>query len=131
MPREHLHGTPRQEARAFSPAVITRGGRQVWLSGVGECVDEDGNSMAGDFEAQTRATFRTIEKVLERAGGGMKDIVTMTVFISESRHGDRFTEIRKEIFPAQYPASALISVSGFTRPEKLIEIQAVAVIGDE
>lgn len=131
MPRVHLKGTPRQEERAFSPAVITRGGMQVWLAGVGECVDESGKSLRGDFDAQVHATFRTMERVMGRAGGKLTDIVTMTVFTVDVRYGDRFTQIRKEYFTGKHPASALVAVTGFTRPEKLIEIQAVAVLGEE
>jgi enamine deaminase RidA (YjgF/YER057c/UK114 family) len=53
----------------------------------------------------------------------------MTVFINDPRHGDRFTQIRKEILKDNFPASALITVTAFARPEILIEIQGVAVIG--
>jgi enamine deaminase RidA (YjgF/YER057c/UK114 family) len=131
MPREYLKGNARQMERAFSPAVITSGGRQVWLAGVGRTVDEDGNRLHGDFDAQARASFRAIGEVLERCGGKLADIVTMTVFILDVRHGDRFTGIRKEFFPGDAPASALITVKGFARPEMMVEIQAIAVIGDE
>lgn len=130
MPRAYIKGTW-QEDRAFSPAVVTRGGEHVWLAGVGATVDEEGNSLAGDFEAQVGATFRAIGKTLERAGGRLQDIVTMTVFILDVRHGDRFVEMRKRYFPEGYPASALITVAGFARPEMMIEIQAVAVVGEE
>jgi enamine deaminase RidA (YjgF/YER057c/UK114 family) len=57
-------------------------------------------------------------------------MVTMTVFINDPRHGDRFVELRREIFAGgNFPASALITVSHFARPGMLIEIQGVAVIG--
>ena len=57
-------------------------------------------------------------------------MVTMTVFIADVRYGDRFVQIRREMFPQDnFPASALITVSGFARPGMLIEIQGVAVIG--
>ncbi len=131
MPREYLKGNPRQEQRSFSPAVTTRGGRQVWLAGVGRTVDGEGNQLHGDFAAQVHASFRAIGEVMERAGGKLEDIVTMTVFILDVRHGDRFTAIRKEYFPGNAPASALITVKGFARPEMMVEIQAIAVIGDE
>lgn len=131
MPREYLEGTPRQEQRAFSPAVITTGGKQVWLAGVGRTVDAEGNELHGDFDAQVHASFRAVRDVLERAGGKLDDIVTMTVFILDVRHGDRFTAIRKEYFSENAPASALITVAGFARPEMMVEIQAVAVVGDE
>lgn len=78
MPRVHLKGTPRQEERAFSPAVITRGGAHVWLAGVGECVDENGKSLAGDFDAQARATFRTLGRVMARRGRGPSLIEAIT-----------------------------------------------------
>ncbi len=130
MPREYFKGTW-QEDRSFSPAVVTKGGRQVWLAGVGMWRDEAGNSLAGDFDAQVHASFQAIGKTLERAGGKLEDIVTMTVFILDVRHGDRFVEIRKEYFPDNFPGSTLITVAGFAKPEMMVEIQAVAVVGDE
>jgi 2-iminobutanoate/2-iminopropanoate deaminase len=130
MPREYIKGT-RQETRSYSPAVITRGGRHVWLAGVGATVDEDGKRLTGDFEAQVRATFRAIEKTLAQAQGRLQDLVTMTVFILDVRHGDRFVELRKQYFADGYPASALITVAGFANPDMMLEIQAIAVVGDE
>jgi enamine deaminase RidA (YjgF/YER057c/UK114 family) len=66
---------------------------------------------------------------LRQAGASLQDLVTMTVFISDSRHGTRFTEIRREILKDRFPASALITCAGFARPEMMVEIQAIAVIG--
>ena len=54
----------------------------------------------------------------------------MTVFIKDGRYGTRFTEIRAEHFPdGRYPASALVTVSGFAKPAMMVEIQGVAVTG--
>ena len=61
----------------------------------------------------------------------MDDIVTMTVFITDMRYGDRFTEIRRDYFTNGYPASALIGIESLARIEGMLEIQAVAVIGDQ
>jgi len=121
---EYLEGSERQKARAYSPAVITEGGRIVWLAG-----QTGGNT--GDFETQAREAFHQLDLTLKRAGGSLADMVTMTVFINDPRNGDRLTELRREIFPAgRYPGSALITVSNFAVPGILIEIQGVAVIGD-
>ena len=130
MPREYIKGTW-QEAAAFSPAVVTRGGRIVWLAGQGATADDQGNSLAGNFEAQVHQTFHNLAATLERAGGRLQDIVTMTVFTLDVRHRDRFLEIRTEYFRDGFPASALITVAGFASPEMMIEIQAVAVVGEE
>ena len=53
----------------------------------------------------------------------------MTVFITDARFGDRFTELRKEIFRDDFPASALITIRGLARPEMLVEVQGMAVVG--
>jgi len=128
MERRHIEGSW-EKGRAFSPAVITTGGTLVFLAGHGGFVDDSGKSLAGDFEAQTRQTFRNLEATLRQAGASLKDLVTMTVFVIDSRYGTRFTEIRREIFQEKFPASALITCAGFARPEMMVEIQAIAVIG--
>ena len=118
------------EGRAFSPVVTTTGGKTIWLAGVTVIADAEGNSLAGDFEGQTREIFRIIEDRLEQFGGTLSDIVTMTVYISDTRFGDPFVAIRRELFePGGYPSSALITVTGFARPESLLEVKATAVVG--
>lgn len=129
MARTYHKGTW-QEDRAFSPCVVTTGGTVVWAAGHGAPVDAAGNSLAGDFDAQTREAFRLLEATLAQAGARLQDMVTMTVFIADSRHGTRFTEIRKEYFPDGFPASALITCAGFAVPEMMVEIQGIAVIAD-
>ena len=128
---EYLDKTDMQKARAFSPAVVSEGGRTVYLAGQTTLTDENGANIAGNFEAQARTIFKLLDKTLQRGGGSLKNMVTMTVFITDVRNGDRFVEIRKETFPdGNFPASALITVSGLARPGMLIEIQGIGVIGD-
>lgn len=119
----------RGRERAFSRAVSTIGGETVWLAGQTVTVDADGNSLAGDFEGQTREIFRILDERLAGFGGSLSDIVTMTVYIGDTRYGDQFVELRKEYFDNdQFPSSALITVVGFARPEILLEIKATAVV---
>ena len=126
---DYLPGTDMQRSRAYSPAVVTEGGRIVWLAGQTATVDGDGRDIAGNFEAQTRRVFALMAETLRRAGGTLASLVTMTVFIKEPRYGDRFVEMRREFFPdGRFPASALITVTNFARPGMEIEIQAVAVL---
>lgn len=116
------------QARAYSQAVITAGGRTVWLAGQVGGVGGSGSSLAGDFDSQVREVFARLGQTLAEAGGALGDMVTMTVFITDARYGDRFTQLRKEIFGDNFPASALITVAGLARPEILVEVQGVAVI---
>ena len=127
---EYLEPSDSQKARAYSPAVITQGGRTVWLAGQTATRDAEGRDISGDFDAQTKTIFALIDATLKRVGGSLTDMVTMTVFINDPRHGDRFVELRRGIFAdGKFPASALITVQHFARPGMLIEVQGVAVIG--
>jgi 2-iminobutanoate/2-iminopropanoate deaminase len=91
-----------QQSRAFSPAVITEGGKVIWIAGHTGHKSSAGNSLAGDFDAQVRQTFKNIEATLKEAGASLKD-VTMTVFLADSRYTTRMTEIRAEIFWEDFP----------------------------
>lgn len=126
--REYLPGNERQTQRSYSPAAITTGGRTIYLAGFGGATDETGRSLAGDFDGQVRTAFNNIRKTLERAGATLENVVTMTVFITDMKNGNRFVEIRKEFFPGgRYPGSALIGIKELARPEMMVEIQAIAV----
>ena len=132
MKRTSLEPSEFQKTRAYSPAVITEGGRIVWMAGQTALQDGDGRDIAGNFEAQTRRIFALMDATLRRAGGALADLVTMTVFIKEARYGDRFVEIRRELFAdGTFPASALITVANFARPGMEIEIQGVAVLSED
>jgi len=127
-PRHYIKRETAQ-MRAYSQAVITEGGRVVWLAGQVGGADATGKSLAGDFDGQVREVFSRLRQTLEEAGGTLADMVTMTVFITDARNGDRFTQLRKEIFGDNFPASALITIAGLARPEMLVEVQGIAVIG--
>ncbi len=128
MPREYFKGTAEEE-RAYSPAIKVTGGTTIYLAGVGATTDENGKSLGGDFDGQVRASFERIRVNLARAGGTLDDIVTMTVFIRDMQYGAHFTQIRRELFSQGYPCSALIGIDSLARPEMMVEIQAIAVIG--
>ena len=128
---EYMEKTPFQLSRAFSPGVITEGGKIVWVAGQTATRDNAGNDISNNFEAQVKQVFSQIDTVMKRAGGSVANIVQMTVFIKESRYGDRFVEMRKDMFQnGNYPGSALITVTNFARPGIEIEIQSIGVVGD-
>ena len=118
------------QARGYSQAVVTEGGRIVWLAGQVAGEDSAGRSLAADFDGQVREVFARLGHTLEEAGGRLADMVTMTVFITDARLGDRFTQLRREIFGDNFPASALITVANFARPGMEVEVQGVAVIAE-
>lgn len=119
----------RPQQRGYSLAVITEGGKTVWLGGQIAVVDDAGRSLAGDFEGQVRQIFKLLNATLEKAGGKLSDMVQMTVFITDVRNGDRLTEIRREIFGDNFPGSALSTITALANPDAKVEIQGYAVIG--
>ena len=115
----------RAQQRAFSRVVTTEGGKTLWLAG--HTADPKSS-----FDQQTREIFADLDKNIKASGGaGLADMVTMTVFITDARLGDRFIELRKEAFKECFPASALITIAGLAQPGLLIEIQGVAVVGEK
>ena len=119
------------QARAYSQAVVTTGGRIIWLAGQVGAADSAGKSLAGDFDGQVREIFSRLGQTLGEAGGTLADMVTMTVFITDVRYGDRLTQLRREILGDNFPGSALITVTALAVPEAKVEIQGYAVIGSK
>jgi 2-iminobutanoate/2-iminopropanoate deaminase len=129
--REYLK-QDRAQSRGFSPGVVTDGGKVVWVSGQTGLVDGQGQSMAGNFEGQARVIFRNIDAVVKRAGGSIKDVVTITVYLTDPRLIDPLMPIRREFWPeGNFPASTTITVHSLPAVGMMLEISAVAVIGDK
>ena len=126
--KEYLKGD-RPQQRGYSEAVITEGGRIVWLAGQTATLDDNGKSLASDFDGQVRQLFKNLDRTLQKAGGKLGDMVQMTVFITDVRYGDRLTQIRREVFGDNFPGSALITITALAVPDAKIEIQGYAVIG--
>jgi enamine deaminase RidA (YjgF/YER057c/UK114 family) len=126
--KEYIKGE-RPQRSGYSLAVITEGGKTVWLGGQTGYVDDNGKSLAGDFDGQVRQVFKLMERTLAKAGGKLSDLVQMTVFITDVRYGRRLTELRREILGDNFPGSALITVTALQNPDAKLEIQGYAVIG--
>jgi enamine deaminase RidA (YjgF/YER057c/UK114 family) len=123
MAKECYAPDERAQQRAFSRVVSTEGGKTLWLAGHTAAPN-------APFDQQVRSIFADIDRNIKATGGaGLSDMVTMTVYITDARLGDRFIELRKEAFRECFPASALITVAGLAQPGLLIEIQGIAVIG--
>ncbi|MEA3360812.1 MAG: RidA family protein [Thermodesulfobacteriota bacterium] len=114
----------------YSQAVVTAGGKFVFISGQ---VPEDvkGNLIGkGDIDVQARQVLENLKIMIEESGGAMSDIVKITIFMVEinSFSYDCLGKLRKEFFGADYPASTMMEVKRLAKPEWLIEIEAWAVV---
>ncbi|HZR97888.1 MAG TPA: RidA family protein [Chloroflexota bacterium] len=83
---------------------------------------------ANDMRAQARQAFENLAAVLEAAGASLADVVKTTVFITDMRHRDAYSEVRQQFYKGDPPASTLVQVVALAEPGALIEIEAIAVV---
>jgi reactive intermediate/imine deaminase len=81
-----------------------------------------------DMRAQTRQAFENLAAVLEAAGASLRDVVKTTVFITDMRHREAYSEVRQQFYSSDPPASTLVQVVALAEPGALIEIEAIAVV---
>ena len=82
-----------------------------------------------DIAAQTEQVYGNLRKVLEGAGGTMRNIVMMTIYCTDLEAFDKHTRaVRKKYFGDYYPAVTAVEVKRLYRPEYMIEVEAIAVL---
>ena len=77
-------------------------------------------------DAQARLCFRAIIAILGEAGMTMADVVRIIAYVSAAEFLSGYMKVRDEFVGNPPPASTLLVVSGFSRPEFKVEIEAVA-----
>ena len=79
-----------------------------------------------DVEAQTRLCFRAIAEILGEASMAFADLVRLNAYVSSAQYLGGYMTVRDEFVGNPPPASTLLIVQGFARPEFKVEIEAVA-----
>jgi 2-iminobutanoate/2-iminopropanoate deaminase len=107
---------------------IGPGSRVVFCSGqLG--IGRDG-SVPDGVEAQARLCFRAIAAILGEAGMSLADIVRVNAFVTAAEYLSGYMKVRDEFVGNPPPASTLMIVQGFARPEFKVEIEAIAARAD-
>jgi enamine deaminase RidA (YjgF/YER057c/UK114 family) len=115
-------------AGPYVQGVATTGGKLVFTSGV---LGRDVNGKIvgiGDIDAQSRQCINNIRNTLEAAGGSLKDVTRLNVFIGHARHYDAMNAVRKEML-AGVVFTSVTAVAQLVDPNGLVEMDAIAVIG--
>lgn len=109
----------------YSHGIAVPGGAKlVFCSGqVGIAAD---GTIPPDCTAQAETCFANISAILREAGLGLSDIVRLNAYVTAREHLAPYMDVRNRLFSRPYPASTLMVVSGFARPELVVEIEAVA-----
>lgn len=98
----------------------------VYLSGqIG--LDPATMDLVPGIEAQIRRVFDNLKAVASAAGGGLADIVKLTVYLTDLAHFTRVNEIMASYFTAPYPARAAVGVASLPRGAQ-VEVEAIMVL---
>ncbi len=89
------------------------------------------NQLVGENDAyvQTKYIIQKIDKVLQRAGASLKDVVRTRMFVTDISRWEEYGRAHGEFFKDIKPCTSMIEVKGLIGPEYLIEIEATAIIG--
>lgn len=110
-------------------AEVSRG-KLVFIAGQ-VALDRQGNLVGkDDYAAQTRQVFENLKEAVEAAGGTLRDIVKLNYFCVDLSHLPEIRSVRESFFDRdRLPVSTAVEVRRLFRPDTLIEIEAVAIIG--
>ena len=86
-------------------------------------------SVPDDVGEQAAICFANIDAILAEGGMDRGDVVQLRAFVTDRAFMNGYMAARDRYLNgiAPLPASTLVIVSGFTRPEFLVEVEATAV----
>jgi len=126
MAREIIHTDKAPQAiGTYSQAVKID--NTVYLSGQIPLVPETMELVGGDIATQIRRVFDNLQAVAQAAGGDLKDIAKLNIFLTDLSHFPIVNEVMAEYFSAPYPARAAIGVASLPKAAE-VEMDAVMVI---
>jgi len=109
--------------------AVPAGQRLVFTSGqLGIGADE---SIPAGCEAQADRCFANIAAILAEDRMRLSDIIRLNAYVTDREYMQDYMRSRDRHFPGTPPASTLMIVKGFTRPEFLVEIEAIAAAPDK
>ncbi len=111
-------------ARYSHGVEVPSGARLVFCSGqLG--IRPDGTVPAA-IEEQAEQCFRNVAVVLGEAGLTLSHIIRINAYVTAREHMPGYMAVRDRLVGEPPPASTLMIVSGFSRPEFLVEVEVVA-----
>ena len=119
---------------AFSQAVTVTGAAKIVYIGAQNAVDGSGNLVGpGDLAAQTEQVLKNIDACLEAAGARREHIISLDVYVTAGQDmmaGARVGMSWMAGVPNP-PLNNVMFVSGFWPPERLVQVDAIAVVPED
>ena len=133
MPKQYINPSNlfQSQQYGFSQVVKVTGGTTLYFSGQVGWDENETLTGGSDLAAQTHGAFESLKKAVEAAGGEMRDIVSLRIYVVNYKReeGGPISRGLLEFFPPDaLPVTTWIGVQSLARPELLIEIEAVAVV---
>jgi len=116
-----------------------RVGNLLFLSGVGPRergskaipgveLDDNGDVLSHDIEAQVRSVFQNVRYILEDAGSSWENIVDVTVYLTDMRADfETYNRLYAEHFAGNRPCRTTVEVNRLPTPIA-IELKVIATI---
>lgn len=132
MPKRLINPPALAKPTGFNHAIGVSGGEMIFLAGQ-DASDERGEIVApGDIVAQYEQVLRNVFVVMKEAGGTMRDIVKLNIYLVDARKYTENIEALREVYQAYfddyYPAIGMFEVRSLYRREALIAVEGIAVI---
>jgi 2-iminobutanoate/2-iminopropanoate deaminase len=108
----------------FSPGILV--GNTLYVAGHLGRDPVTSKLVTGGIEAETRQSIANIRAVLQTAGMDLKDVASVTVYITNFAEFARFNTVYREFFPADQPARATVQVAALNDGAR-VELQMIAV----
>lgn len=108
----------------YSQAI--KAGNTVYLSGQIP-LDPKTMELVEGFEAQAVQVFENLKAVAEAAGGSLKDIVKLNIFLTDLGNFATVNEVMGRYFQQPYPARAAIGIAALPKGSQ-VEMDAILVI---
>jgi enamine deaminase RidA (YjgF/YER057c/UK114 family) len=94
-------------------------------------IDEDGVVRCpGDAGGQVAVVLDAIEAALQRAGARLEQVVQTRMFVTDISRAEEIGRAHGERFGAIAPVTTMVQVQALIDPRMLVEIEAVAYVGD-
>ena len=116
----------RCRARAGHVVELPQGGRDGVRLGL-TARDKNLNAAGGDEYEQAKLIFSRIAALVKAAGGSLRDVVKLNIYLTNIGNRELVWRARAEAFDGAFPASTLVEVSKLA-PGIAVEIEAVAVL---
>jgi enamine deaminase RidA (YjgF/YER057c/UK114 family) len=125
MLRHLIPKTIRTPFARYSHAVEVPAGA-CWLLCSGQLGISTTDQIPDSTEEQAMLCFEAIGACLKEAGMTFADIVRINAYVTDRAHMAPYMAVRDRYVALPPPASTLMIVGGFTRPEFKVEIEAIA-----